>query len=644
MKTYKYIPATDLIKIRGKQSHIESIKEYQAAINREASDGWEYVGTEELLSEYNPGCVMALLGNIPVINLFIRKQETIAFKNLVFQKGEASFQPTINPEIKNKLLVAYEENDVEAVENLIKQGNNLNLQDNEGKSILFFAVEKKDEKTIKLLLESGADLKLQNNAGFTPTILAKLTDENCLKILEEHGSVLIDDINSANALHSIYKIDPSGKTLEQFLIPGVDINKKDNHDTTLIHSILINHGEIDLLKKILSFEGFDINISSQGYTPLLQAIREGNNEIAKIFIENHKPDLYIKSANGNDALDLALSKNNIEMIEFLLSNGYDKEKINIENAGIQLKQIIKKKQENPDTLKAYSLLGVDVDHIKETIKTEEIEFKKKAKIATIAAVGVVAIFLLGMLISWLFRDTTVYYGTIIEPAGIRFRKEANIDSEKLDILPLTTDFKIIDRNEDGDKEVHNDREGRWVKIEYKGQKGWVFDPFIRVYKQGEKYPNYLRKSHADKYKESVSENSKEASQKLFDQAMKQKKYRQNEKAAQNFVTAIENYPTPEYYYEYGNALLNLKNYDEAKQAYRLSIYLNYDKKDLSYYNIACAESLSYNKGPALEYIELAIKHGYKHYNHIRRDPDLKWLRWKVRGFNSWLRDIWQQYR
>jgi hypothetical protein len=102
------------------------------------------------------------------------------------------------------------------------------------------------------------------------------------------------------------------------------------------------------------------------------------------------------------------------------------------------------------------------------------------------------------------------------------------------------------------------------------------------------------------------------------------------------------------YYHLGWCLMDVKEYELAKVAYKKAInifedhldYPNYwdyfaddfftldnngIKRELyfSYYNIACIESLQNNLNSAYEYLREALYHGYPYINHIRQDEDLR---------------------
>lgn len=116
---------------------------------------------------------------------------------------------------------------------------------------------------------------------------------------------------------------------------------------------------------------------------------------------------------------------------------------------------------------------------------------------------------------------------------------------------------------------------------------------------------------------------------------KQKRYK---KASKAYAKLVYLQPSASAYYEYGNTLSNAKMYEKARAAFLKSIDSEPDhqKRRHAYYNVACMASLLHNEKEALEYIRNAIWADYNNLSHIKRDPDLQWLRQQP-SFIDWLR-------
>ena len=104
------------------------------------------------------------------------------------------------------------------------------------------------------------------------------------------------------------------------------------------------------------------------------------------------------------------------------------------------------------------------------------------------------------------------------------------------------------------------------------------------------------------------------------------------KALPLFTRSLLKNPDAKTYYEYGNALLDTRDYPKAISAYHMAEKLDYSPLSKLLYNLACAYSLSADGDNALKYMELAIQNGYTNSEQILKDPDMEFAR-QTDGFN-----------
>jgi hypothetical protein len=84
---YKCVPAPTGLVIDKNGSFEGAVRSYADLINREAADGWTLLyPMENIEVTRKPGCVAALLGNLPLIGQLFPKEITVEFKMLVFSK------------------------------------------------------------------------------------------------------------------------------------------------------------------------------------------------------------------------------------------------------------------------------------------------------------------------------------------------------------------------------------------------------------------------------------------------------------------------------------------------------------------------------------------------------------------------------
>jgi len=83
---------------------------------------------------------------------------------------------------------------------------------------------------------------------------------------------------------------------------------------------------IGILEELLKFHESEKCIDSFGNTPLIIASQLGNTAVVKLLLSRStKPKEYvgIRNKGGISAVDWAISKNYVDILEILLLNGYD---------------------------------------------------------------------------------------------------------------------------------------------------------------------------------------------------------------------------------------------------------------------------------------------------------------------------------
>ncbi len=191
----------------------------------------------------------------------------------------------------DNFFAAVHKGDINSVSQYLKNGININIQDNKKRTALMIAAYNNDVKMAKLLVENGADVNIQDENLNSPFLYAGARGLlDILKLLYKKA----DTINVLN----IY----GGNAL----IPACE------------------KGHLETVRFLLENTDIDVNhVNKLSWTALLEVVILGNDsynyvEIVKLLLK-HGADKNIKDNRGNDALYYAKTKG-FKNIEKLLAN------------------------------------------------------------------------------------------------------------------------------------------------------------------------------------------------------------------------------------------------------------------------------------------------------------------------------------
>lgn len=231
-----------------------------------------------------------------------------------------------------ELLVAIKNNDIIAVNNLLKEGVNPNFQDDDGFSPLHRAIENNNLDLVKALLSYrniDKEIKLPRDTtasngwylgGDTPLLYASyignpqvvsaLLDANC-------NIRARDDIDGAMAIH-IAAANGNNEVINLLLNKDKNlINAVDNNgeDTPLHWAIMKN---LDSTAELLLSQGANPNQkNSSAQTPLHYAAMYGNANAVNMLVEKYNVDKNLKDKDGKTASDLAKENNFDKIVAYL---------------------------------------------------------------------------------------------------------------------------------------------------------------------------------------------------------------------------------------------------------------------------------------------------------------------------------------
>ena len=202
---------------------------------------------------------------------------------------------------------------------LLANGAHTSAQDITGATPLHEAVRYGDTDIAKALLESGADVNAEDNLGKTPVMLVIPEDkrEAMYRILIEHAAdVAKKDAYGDTVLHTATMTSLTPSILELLVAGGADVNarNKDGVSPLLIAVQKRNFAHV----KFYAERGADINSADKaGTTPLSLALQDGQAMLEMLV---NRTNALSHDSNGNTPLHTAVIVNaSIEQIRYLIS-------------------------------------------------------------------------------------------------------------------------------------------------------------------------------------------------------------------------------------------------------------------------------------------------------------------------------------
>ena len=185
-----------------------------------------------------------------------------------------------------ELLKAAKAGNTAEVEQLLKQGADVNAKLGGGPTVLMSAAAGGHTEIVTILIAAGANVNAKDKSGWTALIVAA-----------RYGRT---------------------ETVKVLIEAGADVNAKRHLETALISAAGGGHTEIVM---ILIAAGADVNSTPlRGKTALTSAAAGGHTEIVMILIEA-VADVNAMEMDGSTALSLAAQKRNSEIVNVLKQAG-----------------------------------------------------------------------------------------------------------------------------------------------------------------------------------------------------------------------------------------------------------------------------------------------------------------------------------
>ena len=207
----------------------------------------------------------------------------------------------------------------------VKDGVDINTQNNQGETALHWAVKNKRMTMTKQLVEKGANVNVKDKDGQTPLhIVAAFGEKDFVELLMKHGGdPTIKNVNGWSPVDFAFygeHINIAFLLLENH--PPYPVNP-DDYDLFTKLANAMKYEKIHLIKPLIE-EGANINTRDEvGRMPIISAVR--NKDINLInFLIRRGADLNVKTlALGEPLLHLAIYNESAKIVKILLEAGVD---------------------------------------------------------------------------------------------------------------------------------------------------------------------------------------------------------------------------------------------------------------------------------------------------------------------------------
>lgn len=259
------------------------------------------------------------------------ESEDVAYTPLQLQfASESDIKAMSSPAAR--LMGAASDGDKKLVQELLKDGADVNVRDWDELTALIPASSSGQLEIVKLLLKEGADVNAADKDGITALMEASIMGHTKVvdHLLSNGASV---DATAKSGVTALWLAAGEGKVdnLKLLLDKGADpSNARVDGITALMTSSVGGHaGAVKLLME----KGADASATDKdGLTPLMNAAENGTVAVVQALVEATDADyMNLFSKTGFNALIIACAHGHLEAVDYLLNAGADVEAVHDEN-------------------------------------------------------------------------------------------------------------------------------------------------------------------------------------------------------------------------------------------------------------------------------------------------------------------------
>jgi ankyrin repeat protein len=213
---------------------------------------------------------------------------------------------------------------IAALAQAIKNGENINQRDEQGRIPLHLAAAQRNDKVVGVLLRAGSEKDAKDNRGWTPLHCAVRDARfGSIRRLTAHGAnVNAQDEEGRAPLH-LAVVGGNAEIVKVLVAHGANDKLKDKDGNTALHYAAAG-GNAQMLD-VLVRPGMNIDIKNKsGATPLITAASNGHRDFsARLLQSQAKCDVNARTRRGFTALLAALEGGHEEVATYLLGMNAD---------------------------------------------------------------------------------------------------------------------------------------------------------------------------------------------------------------------------------------------------------------------------------------------------------------------------------
>ena len=262
-----------------------------------------------------------------------RKEATLKFRLLDPKKATleevqkliasgADLNTTSKNDRKNTFLMrAMFDKRLDLVEELIKNGADVNIPNDRGETAIMYGVEMGSEKMTSLLINHGADVNWID-MDKESVLMKGLSHKSIVQMLVNAGAdVNHKDFNGTSVLMKAVK-QRCQESVSFLINHGADINARNNYGESPIKEALINK-DISMVGMLIE-AGADLSVYKKG---IIQAIAIGDERLVKLMIEKGA-NLNIRWKHKNSPVMYAVHHDKENIASILIDAGVN---LNLKN-------------------------------------------------------------------------------------------------------------------------------------------------------------------------------------------------------------------------------------------------------------------------------------------------------------------------